>query len=253
MNFNGIVKRILPLLIMLTGSGLSGNAQPKTDAVYSDVIKIEDKDVVWRAPFYLIDIAVNRYAEPPVFYNEAGIPAHLFKTAWPELPLFRVISPGLKDSRTIHTIYTIKRSLDGSRRVSVDSLQLPGKPVIHFRNGDAGDQKLVKAWLTEHRGSVCCPRDPAWDNDNNLSGFIRQYEEQRGVKIEGLYTRSEGREGEHTSHYTLSNLSLRQKLNFIVQYRDYAYRKESGKQMLHAPRVFTPYGQDIEGFELSTY
>ena len=201
---------------------------------YSDAVLIEAENSSELDGTYLINQPVDFNPDSlAVFFVMAKLPPELFKNSdefYPELKEFILIVPDFEfynrlaeesskrgitaEPATTNYYYHVKRA-DG--QVMVDSYHISGEghPQLKYRDPMVPKNKIV-VYRTESYGSVCCPKDERRILEEHDAPFIRQYEQQHGVKIEGSYRQVNGKEGEHNNYYTLQGLDMSQQLAFLV-------------------------------------
>ncbi len=239
---------------------------------YKNVIMIEDEHMVKLGENYLVDIPVQEKPDSVyVFFLNADIPVERLKkpnSFYPFINEFILIVPDRKYYKIIaeeaskqgiiieplvtNNYYHITRN---GGEVKTDSTHISGNghPQIIYAEPEV-PKDMLQVYYTDSYGSVCCPRDPKWDSKQDDASFIKEYEQNKKVKIGDTYSQNNGKEGEHSIYYTLSGLTSLQRLNFILE-KDYQriVNKET-KDIQFSARIFTPHFVKIEkdGFRKMT-
>lgn len=202
-------------------------------SVYNDAVMIEGTNSKEQDGVYLIDQPVYFHVDSmPVFFITAKFPQEWLNTMndfYPELNEFTVIVPDYEfydkvakdasdqgitlEPTTTNYYYYFKRE-DG--KLTVDSYHISGEqPVLNYVIPQIPKDKIV-VYRTESYGSVCCPKDERRILEEQDAPFIRQYEQQNALKIQGSYRQINGKEGEHNNYYTLKGLNTNQRLEFLI-------------------------------------
>jgi hypothetical protein len=226
---------------------------------YGQVVMIDNDFVTQKNGSYLVDIPLQIVPDSTyVFFLSTRIPLELLKRSnefYPDIQHFVLIVPDWKyydevakeaskngmciEPATTNFYYSIKRE-DGV--VKVDSIRLSGEDNARF---DFVKPISPKGMLTVYRresyGSVCCPRDPKWDNVEEDELFLRDFEHRSHLKVTtGRYVQMEGKEGEKSIYYTLPGLSSAQRLEFLAdQYAHWIVNKDR-KASPSMPQLFAP-------------
>ena len=231
---------------------------------YNQVIFVKQKDIAELSGNYLLDIPL---AENPdatyVFYLNERIPLSQFQNPlsfYPFIRQFILIVPDGRYNQDLpdtfetgvcaepliaHYYYRITRHTD---KIQIDSAYLAGdaEPNIAYAKPSIPADMMV-VYRRESYGSRCCPKDPMWDLIGEYPVFIDQFEKKYKVKITGTYTQMEGLEGEHTTWYTLPDLTTEQRLRFIVEKRAQWIDKREEVKIRFEPQIFTPELIAIQG------
>ncbi|WP_454060282.1 hypothetical protein [Elizabethkingia ursingii] len=233
---------------------------------------IEDEHMVKLGENYLVDIPIQEKPDSVyVFFLNADIPVERLKkpnSFYPFINEFILIVPDRKYYKIIaeeaskqgiiieplvtNNYYHITRN---GGEVKTDSIHISGNrhPQTIYAEPEVL-KDMLQVYYTDSYGSVCCPRDPKWDSKQDDASFIKEYEQNKKVKIKDTYSQNNGKEGEHATYYTLSGLTSLQRLNFILE-KDYQriVNKET-KDIQFSARIFTPHFVKIEkdGFRKMT-
>ncbi|MDR2273068.1 MAG: hypothetical protein LBF27_19315 [Sphingobacterium sp.] len=226
---------------------------------YGQVVMIDNDFVTQKNGSYLIDLPLQIVPDSTyMFFLSTRIPVELFGKSnefYPDLQHFILIVPDWKyydevakeaskngmciEPATTNYYYSIKRE-DGA--VKVDSIRLSGEDNARF---DFVKPISPKGMLTVYRresyGSVCCPRDPKWDNADKGELFLREFEQRSHLKVtKGRYVQMEGKEGEKSIYYTLPGLSSSQRLEFLAdKYAQWIVNKDMETKAF-MPQLFAP-------------
>ncbi|HAE67749.1 MAG TPA: hypothetical protein DCG77_11200 [Sphingobacterium sp.] len=208
---------------------------------------------------YLVDLPLQIVPDSTyVFFLSTKIPVELLKKSnefYPDLQHFVLIVPDWKfygevaeeaskngmciEPATTNFYYSIKRE-DGM--VKVDSLRLSGldNPRLDFVKPISA-KGMLTIYRRDSYGSVCCPRDPKWDNADKDELFLRDFEHRSHLKVtKGRYVQMEGKEGEKSIYYTLPGLSSAQRLEFLAnKYAQWIANKDTGTRTI-IPQLFAP-------------
>ncbi|WP_275140516.1 hypothetical protein [Elizabethkingia meningoseptica] len=240
---------------------------------YNHVVMIEEENTAEQAGSYLVDIPLKEQQDSvSVFFLNTRIPLELFKKPnafYPSLKEFILIVPDWKYYQDVaeasekkgiileplvtNYYYHITRNDQGV--VKTDSTHISGNGHPRFSYTEPVVPKdMLNVYRTESYGSVCCPRDPRWDLQQDDVPFIKAYEQVKGIAIQGIYKQNNGKEGEHTVYYTLPGLASKQRLDFILEKRSQWIINKETKDMSFNPQIFTPQLIKIEkeGFRKMT-
>lgn len=231
---------------------------------YKHVIMIEDEHMVKLGENYLIDIPIQEKPDSTyVFFLNADIPVERLKkpsSFYPSINEFILIVPDRKYYQTIaeeaskqgiqveplvtNNYYHIIRN---GEEVKTDSTHISGNghPKISYAEPEV-PKDMLQVYYTDSYGSVCCPRDPKWDSNQDDASFIKGYEQNNKVKITDTYRQNNGKEGEHAMYYTLSGLTSLQRLDFILEKQYQRTVNKEAKDIQFSGRIFTPYYVKIE-------
>jgi len=229
-------KYITLFLIFLSIGGITSCAQQMKsnavvsgvpDSTYKNVIEIKDKDLVTDGKSFLFDRSIPANIEAPVVFVSAKVPVNLLMHIYPENKRLTVVTPNWKfydetsgqsnigEPIASSIIYQLNREND---HVIKDSLVIMGGfPKMEMIEDTPLGENTHKIYLTEHYGSICCPRDPQWDIKPNIDSFISDFEKKHRVKIKDTYLEYTGKEGEKNYYFSLSGLSIELKLKFLVE------------------------------------
>jgi hypothetical protein len=226
---------------------------------YGRVVMIDNDFVTQKDGNYLVDLPLQIVPDSTyVFFLSTKIPVELLKKSnefYPDLQHFVLIVPDWKfygevaeeaskngmciEPATTNFYYSIKRE-DGM--VKVDSLRLSGldNPRLDFVKPISA-KGMLTIYRRDSYGSVCCPRDPKWDNADKDELFLRDFEHRSHLKVtKGRYVQMEGKEGEKSIYYTLPGLSSAQRLEFLAnKYAQWISNKDTGTRTI-IPQLFAP-------------
>ncbi|MFE2860647.1 MULTISPECIES: hypothetical protein [Sphingobacterium] len=226
---------------------------------YGRVVMIDNDFVTQKDGNYLVDLPLQIVPDSTyVFFLSTKIPVELLKKSnefYPDLQHFVLIVPDWKfygevaeeaskngmciEPATTNFYYSIKRE-DGM--VKVDSLRLSGldNPRLDFVKPISA-KGMLTIYRRDSYGSVCCPRDPKWDNADKDELFLRDFEHRSHLKVtKGRYVQMEGKEGEKSIYYTLPGLSSAQRLEFLAnKYAQWIANKDTGTRTI-IPQLFAP-------------
>ncbi|MGE8429363.1 MAG: hypothetical protein ACN6O7_15885 [Sphingobacterium sp.] len=226
---------------------------------YGQVVMIDNDFVTQKDGNYLVDLPLQIVPDSTyVFFLSTKIPVELLKKSnefYPDLQHFVLIVPDWKfygevaeeaskngmciEPATTNFYYSIKRE-DGT--VKVDSLRLSGldNPRLDFVK-PISSKGMLTIYRRESYGSVCCPRDPKWDNADKDELFLRDFEHRSHLKVtKGRYVQMEGKEGEKSIYYTLPGLSSAQRLEFLAdKYAQWSVNRDTGARTI-IPQLFAP-------------
>ncbi|KKO89381.1 hypothetical protein AAW12_21180 [Sphingobacterium sp. Ag1] len=226
---------------------------------YGRVVMIDNDFVTQKDGNYLVDLPLQIVPDSTyVFFLSTKIPVELLKKSnefYPDLQHFVLIVPDWKfysevaeeaskngmciEPATTNFYYSIKRE-DGM--VKVDSLRLSGldNPRLDFVK-PTSPKGMLTIYRRDSYGSVCCPRDPKWDNADKDELFLRDFEHRSHLKVtKGRYVQMEGKEGEKSIYYTLPGLSSAQRLEFLAnKYAQWIANKGTGTRTI-IPQLFAP-------------
>ncbi|GEP51554.1 hypothetical protein FNO01nite_22260 [Flavobacterium noncentrifugens] len=260
----------LKLSLLIFFSGLILSAQTFKDSVFEKAIAIDKENTAHFGKDFLVDVVVPENIVKISFLNNN-----------PELP-----NAVLCNSRDffshIKEFFVISRDWDYYRKISESNNKEPERhlrPIIRFkyfhvkRNADnvakidsfAIDykqpelklikpeyyySKQIKVFHTENYGSICCPRDLLWDNNPGIAEFVVAFEKEKNANAKPYYSKGFGKEGEIAFYFPLEHLTLKQKLEFIVERLASTVINQERKDYIATdPRVFTPNLKDRKNFE----
>ncbi len=72
---------------------------------------------------------------------------------------------------------------------------------------------------SESYGSVCCPKDPAWNQKVGLKEFISKFEKENVISLKETYMVIQGKEGEKTYYLSFKGWPKKMKDKFIKERR----------------------------------
>lgn len=237
------MKKILSFIILLFClHNLFG--QTIRDSIFNNVILIKNTDVETNGAHFLIDIPIKPQKKPIVIFNDdSRIPANLFFNRnsflygqndffliTPDWEYYNNIeeterkNPGLKlDPYRQNKVYHIHRN---NVEIQIDSLSIrmddPRKPItINFNNPELKENE-VKYFFKECYGSTCCPEDPSYKFEKERKEMKNNFNEKHNVNVyKNTYIQTLGKEGEHCTYYTLSDLTTEQKIEFFFPPQTY--------------------------------
>ncbi|MCL1671523.1 hypothetical protein [Elizabethkingia ursingii] len=231
---------------------------------YKHVIMVEDEHMVKLGENYLIDIPIQEKPDSVyAFFLNADIPVERLKKLsnfYPSINEFILIVPDRKYYKIIaeeaskqgiqieplvtNNYYHIIRN---EGEVKTDSTHISGNGHPHISYAEPEVPKdMLQVYYTDSYGSVCCPRDPKWDSKQDDAFFIKEYERNKKIKISDTYKQNNGKEGEHTTYYTLSGLTSLQRLGFILEKESQRNVNKETKDIVFAPQIFTTHLVKIE-------
>ena len=233
------MKQFSILILSLFCGTFACFAQNVFDSVFTNVIKIEDKNITKLGNKTLIDVSIPTEIKTPIVFFDTSVKNEISRDL-----LFRLyiqydyimfIVPDWNVSKRktnvkAFTIYKLDRGRrNGTGKGSVDSLNIQENfPKLQFADMKLKDEE-VDIYYQIGYGSVCCPRDNNWDNyESNQESLKKQID-----KIGDGYKIVRGKEGEHIVYYTLAG-TAQEKLNFLV-----------GSSFETPPNIFTPFRQNI--------
>ncbi|WP_322545212.1 hypothetical protein [Elizabethkingia miricola] len=231
---------------------------------YKHVIMIEDEHMVKLGENYLVDIPIQEKPDSVyAFFLNADIPIERLKKPsnfYPSINEFILIVPDWKYYKIIaeeaskqgilieplvtNNYYHITRN---GGEIKTDSTHISGNghPYISYTEPEI-PKGMLQVYYTDSYGSVCCPRDPKWDNKQDDASFIKEFEKNKKLKITDTYRQNNGKEGEHAIYYTLSGLTSLQRLSFILEKKSQGIKNKEKKDIVFAPQIFTPHFVKIE-------
>lgn len=225
---------------------------------YNHVVEIATRHVARLGEDILIDIPLAAHPDSGlVFFLNAAVPVERlakYEGFYPEVKEMTVVVPdwefydrlaadatrkGIALEPAITNLYYHIFREEG--KVKVDSIRISGNghPELEFQKPVTPKEMLV-VYRTESYGSVCCPRDPRWNIEDDGAGFIKAFEQRNKVQISATYRQNNGREGEHTIFYTLPKLTTQQRLSFILEKRSQWIVNKATQEIAFQPQVFTP-------------
>lgn len=229
------MKKLLPIVIVFFCLN-NLFAQTIRDSVFNNVILIKNTDVSTNGFHFLIDIPIKPQKDPIVIFNDDfRIPAKLFfsrSSFLSEQNEIILITPdwefrkeiieeqkrtGLHIKASRDKIYHIKRNGSGNQ---VDSLSVVlqgiNNPIkINFKNPELKENE-VKYFFKECYGSTCCPENPSWKFEKERKETKNNFNIEHKVNVyKNAYREIKGKEGEHCDYYTLSDLTSKQKIEFL--------------------------------------
>ncbi|XZF14613.1 hypothetical protein ACTHGU_00600 [Chitinophagaceae bacterium MMS25-I14] len=262
------MQKLKCICLLFPAMPVFAKAQVLKNTVFNNVIRIDRNDVARKGENYLVDIPMPQDGASVICFNDARVSNALLctsLTSYSFLTDITVISPdwAYYDAAAAHALQTgiicaepvttgklfhVKKDDKGG--IKTDSFIIKGtQPVLHFRNPGTMPADMIKVYYSEGYGSVCCPRDPRWDNISALMPFVADFEKRHHVKIRGTYTQVYGKEGEHNIFLTLEGLSLQQKLEFILERSRAVIPNKELKPIVLAPRIFFPYYVSKKGLK----
>lgn len=243
-------------------------AQNVSDSVFMNVIRIDNKHITKRGNKTLIDVSIPTEIKVPIiFFNvsvENEIPKDLLFTLYPQYKYIMFIVPDwnyyknfsedTKPTRVL-TIYKLDRTIHGEniyRIDRVDSVNTQGiVPKIQFvvdmqlRSGEIEVYHMETFW------STCCPIDLAWSL--TFSPESKNFWKRYANKIGDAYRETWGDEGEHDAFYTLSGLTVREKIQFIEERKQLLAKARSKVDIASTPQIYTPFRIDVDRRHSNTF
>jgi len=107
------------------------------------------------------------------------------------------------------------------------------KENIIFRDIEPKLSGEVLIRYTESYGSKCCPRD--LKHDNNIFMYAKKFKNKHNIKRIEAFSIHTGKEGEFTAYFTLKELTLSQKKEFI-QNRSLIFLEDTREEYLKSSR-----------------
>ncbi|MDR2276096.1 MAG: hypothetical protein LBF27_34640 [Sphingobacterium sp.] len=226
---------------------------------YQGAISIESRHIAQMADNYLLDLPLLQNPDSTyVFVLNARVPVELVLHSpdfYPELRRFIVIVPDWKfynevastaskkgmcvEPETTNFYYDVDRT---EENLKIDSIRLGGinNPTIDFMSPNVPEE-AVAVYRKESYGSVCCPRDSMWDIADQDELFIRDFEVRNKFSVtKGRYVQVAGKEGEKNIYYTLPDLTMLQRLTFLLAKAEQWRLNRAGKQLSVGSKLFTP-------------
>ena len=211
------------------------SAQNVSDSVFMNVIKIEDKNITKLGNKTLIDLSIPAEIKTPIIFFDTNvknkIPRELLFRLYIQYDYIMFIVPDWSVSKTkTFNIYKLDRGRrNGIGKEKVDSLNIQENfPKLQFADIELKKEE-VDIYYQVSYGSVCCPRDSKWDNYESNQEYLKKHIDKIG---EG-YKIIQGKEGEHTTYYTLSG-TAQEKLKFLAGY-----------VLDTPPHIYTPFRLNI--------
>ncbi|NLN32517.1 MAG: hypothetical protein GX159_02855 [Flavobacteriaceae bacterium] len=227
------------------------------DSIINNVILIEKEKVFTNGSNFLIDMPIKVQKEPIIiFNNDNRIPVELFFERKSFLygqneillitrdwEYYESLREDERNTPGLHLIpyvqnkfYHIKRN---NKSYNVDSLSIrmddPRKPItLNFIKPEFNDGETIY-YYADGYGSICCPRDKRWDYYEAIQNYIKLFAEKNNIKLENTRSVSNGEEGEHSSFYSLTELTNEQKLLFIQEIKNITGEKFP---QIHLPITF---------------
>nr|WP_249665423.1 hypothetical protein [Mucilaginibacter sp. Bleaf8] len=248
------------LLLLNSKEPLEAQVLPKQDwlqKTYNNVVIIDDDKVAKSRGSYLIDVPIQENADSCyVFFVNAKVPAELFikqESFYPDIKEFILIMPDWKlhqkvaenakksgvtlEPTVTNRYYRIRRN---GNSVQADSLRISdNRKQPHLKYAALKTNKdMLKFYLAESYGSVCCPRDPQWELFEEDVPFMKAFEKKHKVNITETFRQTYGKEGEHTVYYTLPKLTTKQRLIFILDKR-WQWILKKKENILHLNRRYS--------------
>lgn len=231
-------------------------AQSIHDSIIKNVTLIDKEDVVQDNGDYLIDV-VLQYSlnEIPVILNDSRqLPTELFLNRLFKSKPVLLITPNWQFYDTVAEEAT---RMEGciepapsfiyyqrlKNNLKTDSIKVADNyPKLVFNSSikELKTNDHIVFYHTESLGSSCCPRDPKWDEKEKLNNFISSFETKNNVKIGAVYKKITGKEGEQILYFTLSNLNLKQKLDFLQEVRSNYLKRKKTKQSKPTTQIYMP-------------
>ena len=223
------------------------------ESVFTDVIEITDSDFVTNGEDFLFTKPIPPATKIPVVFVSAPIPLNLLSTIYPQFSSVIVITPnwtyydevfknqpeaGCAEPSASSVIYEFKR--EGGKVMKDSIVNASGFPEMKYSNPYQLKNKEQVIYFSEIYGSVCCPRDPQWDNPQTREEFVKYFEGENKVKIAGTYVNPQGDEGEAEFYYTLPNLTNQLRLKFIKERKYSRILNKEAKKIASVPRIYTP-------------
>lgn len=229
-------------------------------SVFHNVVEITDRNKTASGMDHLFDVAIEKTDDPPVIFLQTKVPLKFLSTLYPEFENIIMITPNwtyyeemsnqrlpegisCAEPMASSVIYEFKRS---NGELLKDSLIMNGGfPEMKFAQPLKLKDHQKAIYFEESFGSVCCQRDPQWDNKPTREEFISSFEDQHKIKIADTYKKIKGKEGEAAYYYTLSGLSPSQKLEFISKRHYSRVINRHLKNLLKTAVIYTPRIIDI--------
>jgi hypothetical protein len=253
------------LLVSLLGLHNIIKCQDLNDKVFNNVIKIQESNVAKIGEYYITDIPIVLDSKM-IFLNEAYIPNGLFfkPQFYSDLEEFILISPDEEYYRKVadgaqaagincpepmpsFKYYHLKRN--GSY-VSIDSITIRGnnQPKLNFKKAKAKKTNYLQVYYSENTGSSCCPADTISEKVP-LRKYITDFEKDHAVNIGCVYGETWGDEGESTTYFSLKQLTLLQRLEFIINRLHVRYAAMNIESLLIIPpAIFMPFYKEKTKF-----
>lgn len=230
-----------------------------SDAIRSDkfenVIEISDRNIAQVGENFLFDVPILKSDKTPVIFVQQKVLLNLLPYIYPEFPRKIIITPNwtyykevssdnqnpeinCPEPMTSSVIYEFRNE---NGRLDKDSIETWGSfPEMEFAKKPVLSEKQLVSFYEESFGSICCPKDPQYDNKPTRKEFLSYFEKKNNVKIGEVYRKAMGKEGEHMFYYPLKDLTNELKLKFILERNYFRMINRERKDITVKPMIYTP-------------
>lgn len=241
-------------------------AQTINESNFRNVIEINRKNTVKVDDYYLIDFAVMPSEKTVIFYNNAQIPSNLFflDSFYPEIKEFILVCPkackidkndiyGINDSAKYITSTTLYHVYRDQSMVNIDSVVHEGavsSPKLYFAKNVKLYDDYFKVYHDDCLGTSC-PIQPYKEMQPlTILEYIIYYQTEHQIKLNGTYISENCDLATCTVFFTLSNLSAKEKVNFILERWISKIPDKHLKELQPYPaQIFTPKPVKTKGLK----
>jgi hypothetical protein len=243
-------------------------AQKISDTSFVNVILLEKEQVVQQDEDYLLDIVYDfDVKKSSVIVNDTPLSkSFFFDRLFKEKP-FILITPHKAYYKSIEAEATrenlhiepaptnifYQRYYEKST-LKTDSIIVSGDhPTFNFlpQVEDLKTNQIIVAYYTVSFGSTCCQKDQKWEIEERLYQCITNFETKNNLDIGDIYIKTTGKEGEKDMFFTLSGLTLAQKLSFLKEIRYWTLSNKKRKNIKYKPQIFTPFTVQKKGLKIT--
>lgn len=263
----GIVCWLFPNVLYAQDRDTSAMTQKINDTSFVNVILLEKENVAKQGEDYLLDVVYDfNGKKTPVVVNDTQLSkSFFFNRLFKEKP-FILITPHQAYYKSIEAeatrenlhIEPTSTSIFYQRRyvknvLKTDSIIVSGDhPTFDFlpKIKDFNTNQLIVAYYTVSLCSTCPSKNQKCNVKERLYHYITNFETKNSLNVGDTYIRKTEKEGKKEIFFTLSGLTLAQKLSFLKEIRYWNLPNEKQKNINYKPQIFTPFTAPKYGLEL---
>ncbi|MES2573600.1 MAG: hypothetical protein V4572_01535 [Bacteroidota bacterium] len=234
-------------------------SQTLSDTLFKNVVKIDNSNISQIGNCFLVDIPLVQENEFLIIYNNSRIPNKMFFNPItfaynlkefiimaPDNEYYAAVANNIKNTNITcaepivsNKYYHIKRQYN---QFTVDSITIQGnkQPLIKFKNKQDLSKDSILAYYSENIKYDCCPKQMNWALKSNQEEFVRKFEKDYNLKIEKTFSENI-KEDEYVYFYTFYNLSIEDKLSFILKRNHDLIPDKHLKKMAPPYGIYFPY------------
>lgn len=229
-------KKIIVLVIILSNFSLNYLfSQNLNDSIFKNVIKMDSGNTSQIGNCFLIDFPIGQTSDFLILFNNSHIPNNFFFNSStfkinskefilisPDFEYYNAVANNIKGTNIIcaepatsNKLYKIKRE---NSKLIIDSITVKGnkQPIVYFKNQQKIKNDSVLSYFAEKIKLSFLPKYTGRSLKLNQEEFVKKFEKDNNLKIEKTFSQHIKKD-EYIYFYTLYNLNLINKLEFILE------------------------------------